>query len=157
MATKKKAVSNKTVEVAGAAALATAAAAAASGYYFYGTAKAKKHRHAASAWAKGLKNDVTKKVKTLKKVDAKTVSKIVDEVAATYHTVRGVAGSDVHHAAKELKSNWQKVYSELKPSAKVKRVVKSASPSSVKKAVKKAVKKEVGMAKKTMRKIAKKI
>ena len=157
MATKKKAVSTKTVEVAGAAALATAAAAAAAGYYFYGTAKAQKHRNAASAWAKGLKNDVTKKVKTLKKVDAKSVGKIVDEVAATYHTVRGVAGSDVHHAARELKSNWQKVYSELKPSARTKRVATSASPRSVKKAVKKTVKKEVSMAKKTVRKIAKKI
>lgn len=156
MATKKKAVSTKTVEIAGAAALATAAAAAA-GYYFYGTAKAKKHRHSASVWAKGLKSDVTKKVKTLKKVDAKSVSKIVDEVAATYHTVRGVAGSDVHHAARELKSNWQKVYAELKPSAKVKKAVKSASPSSVKKKVKKAVKKELNIAKKTVRKIAKKI
>lgn len=118
MAKKKTNTGMKVAEAAGAAALAAAAA----GYYFYGTAKAKKHRQAASVWAKGLKSDVTKKVKTLKKIDAKSVAKVVDEAASAYHTMRGVATTDVHHAAKELKANWKRVHAELAPSRAVSKV-----------------------------------
>lgn len=142
--------SNAAAVGAGVAALATAGAAA--GYYFYGTANAKKHRKAASAWAKGMKSDVTKKVKTLKKLDAKSVAKIVDEASATYHSMRGVNSSDVHHAAKELKANWKKIQAELAPSKAVKKAVKSVTP----KAMKKVVKKEMKKAKKVMKKVAKK-
>ena len=145
MARKKTATGTKVAEVAGAAALAAVAA----GYYFYGTANAKKHRKAASTWAKGLKSDVSKKVKSLKKVDATSVAKIVDEAAKTYHSAKGASIADVHHAAKELKANWKKVHAELAPSKAVKKAVKSVTAKKVTKAVKKNVKK-------VMKKVAKK-
>ena len=154
MATKKKTAKDSTLAVGAAAGAALAAAgAAAAGYYFYGTAHAKKHRNAASAWAKGMKSDVTKKVKTLKKIDAQSVAKIVDEASAAYHTMRGVAATDVQHAAKELKSNWKMIQAELTPSKKVMKAAKSVSPKMVKKAVKKEVKKTV---KKVMKSVGKK-
>ncbi len=141
-----------------------AGAAAAAGYYFYGTAKAKKHRHAASVWAKGLKKDVVKGMKNLKKVDAKTVAALVEDAAATYRGMRGVADTDVHAAAMELKKNWNKLQAELKPSPAVKKAVKAATKKgAVKKAVKKAVKtakknvkKAVASAKKSAKKATKK-
>ncbi len=104
MATKKTTKSKKSGNMAvameiGAGVLAAAAAAGAASYYFYGTKNAKKHQHAASVWAKGLKRDVVKGVKKLKKVDAQTVAAVIEEAAATYRGMRGVADTDVQTAS----------------------------------------------------------
>ncbi len=123
------------------AALAAAAVAAGASYYFYGTANAKRHRQAAATWAKGMKRDVEKGVKSLKKIDSKTVARIVDEAAATYQGVRGVAATDVREAAHELKRNWNVLKREMAPS------------SAVTKTVKKTVKKAVKDAKKVVKKV----
>ncbi|MGE5541199.1 MAG: hypothetical protein ACM3TU_02860 [Bacillota bacterium] len=150
MATKKTANTSKKktgAAVAAGAALAAAAAAGA-GYYFYGTKNAKKHRQAASTWAKGLKKDVEKGVKNLKKVDAKTVARLVDDAAAAYQGVRGVAAADVRMAARELKSNWNRISREMAPSASVKKAVKKATKVT-KKVIKKSAPKKA--AKKTKR------
>ncbi|MEK7602192.1 MAG: hypothetical protein AAB472_01790 [Patescibacteria group bacterium] len=144
MATKK--TTNKGASVASAAALAGAAAAGAT-YYFYGTKNAKKHRQAASAWAKGLKRDVLKGAKSLKKIDAKTVARVVDDAASMYESARGVTKADVKKAASELKKNWKMVEKELTPSKVVKRALdegmKHATKAvkTAKKAVRKATKK----------------
>jgi hypothetical protein len=135
MATKKVSKGTSGAEVAAGAAIAAAAVAGAAGYYFYGTKNAKKHRQAASTWAKGMKRDVEKGVKTLKKVDAKTVARIVDDAAAAYQGVRGVAAGDVRSAAKELKTNWKRIHAELAPSAQVKRAVKKVTKPTVTKKV----------------------
>lgn len=126
---------------AGTAAAVAAAGAGAAAYYFYGTKNAKKHRQAASRWAKGLKTDVQKGVKNLKKVDAKAVGRVVDSAAAAYQGMRGVAESDVTLAVKELKNNWHHIAREIAPSATVKKSVKKAT-SAVKKAVKKVTPKK---------------
>ncbi len=146
MATKKRATgkTNTRAVAAGAAALAAAAAAGAAGYYFYGTKNAKKHRQAASVWAKGLKRDVEKGVKSLKKVDAKTVARVVDDAAAAYQGVRGVAAGDVRSAVRELKKNWVQIKKEMEPAPAMKRAVKKvtkAARPAPKKAVKKKTKK----------------
>ncbi|MDB5194912.1 MAG: hypothetical protein JWO84_96 [Parcubacteria group bacterium] len=127
MATKKTTKKSSTgAATAAGAALAAAAAAGVASYYFYGTKNAKKHRHAASSWAKGMKRDVQKGVKSLKKIDSKTVARVVDDAAAAYQGVRGVAAGDVRMAARELKSNWNRIKSEMAPSASVKKAVKAA-------------------------------
>jgi len=115
--------------------------AAAAGYYFYGTKNAKKHRHAASAWAKSLKKDVTKQAGALKKIDAKSIGKIVDQASKSYHSVKGASISDVQTAAKELKTNWKMIEKELVPSKKVRAAVKKATATATRtaKTVKKAV------------------
>lgn len=137
--TSKKSTAGNVAAAGAAAALAAAAAGAAAGYYFYGTKNARKHRQAASAWAKGMKKDVEKGVKTLKKVDARAVARVVDDAAAAYQGVRGVAADDVRMAAKELKSNWTLIKRDLAPSAAVKKTVASAKKT-VKKVVKTATK-----------------
>lgn len=150
MATKKTQKKGRVAAGAGVAALAAAAAAGAAGYYFYGTKNAKKHRQAASTWAKGMRRDVEKGVKSLKKVDAKAVGRVVDEAAAAYQGMRGVAAGDVRAAAKELKGNWSRIKTELAPSASVKRTVKKAA-----KTVKKAVPKKKAAPKKSAKKATK--
>ena len=158
MATKKKAVKKgvSTAVEATAAAAVAAVGAAAAGYYFYGTKNAKKHRQAASKWAQGLKKDVVKSAKSLKKLDAKTLARVVDDAAAMYQGARGVAKTDVRTAASELKKNWKMIERELAPSATVKKTVakgvKQVSKSV--KTVSKAVSKSAP--KKTVKKTAKK-
>jgi hypothetical protein len=149
MATKKtsaKKTSNLVKGVEAGAALAAVAGAAA-GYYFYGTQHAKKHRQAATTWAKGLKKDVHTQVKNLKKIDAKSVAKIVDQASKSYQTAKGASKSDVMMAAKELKANWKAIQAELAPSKKavkaVKKTVKKVEKAGTKKAVQRAVKKAV--------------
>lgn len=158
MATNKKSTksSNLVRGVEAGAALAALAAGAA-GYYFYGTQNAKKHRHAASAWAKGLKKDVQSQVKSLKKIDAKSVAKIVDQASKSYQTAKGASKGDVMMAAKELKANWKNIQKELAPSKKmvssVKKAVQKGKKATTKKVIQKTVKKAV---KKVLKKTGKK-
>jgi hypothetical protein len=144
MATKKQSRTGKNAAPVAAAALAAVAAAGAATYYFYGTKNAKKHRHAASVWAKGLKKEVQKGLKGVKKIDARTVARIVDDAAAVYQGTRGVAASDVRAAAQELKKNWSLVAKEMAPSPAVKRTVKRVTKKKTapKKTTKKAAKKK---------------
>lgn len=123
------------------------AAAAGAGYYFYGSDNAKKHRAAASKWAKGMKNDVVKEAKKLKKIDQKDIAKIVDKAAAAYASVRSVNQHELKAAATELKKNWKRVGDEV--AGRVAKTVKS-----VKKASKKVAKRPA--AKKTAKKAVKK-
>jgi len=139
-ATSSKRAKEGAAAAAGAAALAAAAAGVAT-YYFYGTKNAKRHRHAASTWAKGLQKDVQKGVKSLKKIDSKTVARVVDDAAAAYQGMRGVAAEDIRAAAKELKSNWKRVQTEMAPSPAVKRAAKKATKAVKKAAPKKPAKK----------------
>ncbi len=119
--------------------------AAAAGYYFYGTKNAKKHRQAASSWAKSMKKDVTKQASALKKVDAKSIAKIVDQASKSYKTMKGASVTDVQAAAKELKANWKMIEKELEPNRDIKRAVGTA---------KKTVKKAAATAKKAVTKVA---
>lgn len=160
MATKKK-VSTKTAVEIGAGVLAAAAAAGA-GYYFYGDKNAKKHRQAASKWTKGMKNEVVKEAKKLKRIDQKTMAAIVDRAAAAYQDVRSVDAGDLRAAAMELKKNWRKIQGELetatrslkRQAAGTAKSVKKTAAKGARKAVKKATPKKV--AKKTAKRSAKK-
>lgn len=116
------------------AALAAAAAAASASYYFYATKNAKKHRQAASAWARGMRKEVLKRAKSVKKIDAKTVARIVDDAAATYQSVRGATKGDVATAARELKRNWARVKAELEPSPALVRKAKKLAKKVTKQA-----------------------
>lgn len=147
MASKKQGTAKTALEVG-----AVVAAAAAAGYYFYGDKNAKKHRAAASKWAKGMKADVLKEAKKLKKLDQKAVGSIVDKASAAYMTARSVDKKDVAAAARELKKHWKSVQAELGAAGAK---VKSAAKKAMKKATpKKAVKKRP--AKKAPKKAAKK-
>lgn len=133
MATRKKKQDGSAVAIGlGAAALAAAAAGAT--YYFYADKNAKKHRQAASHWAKGMKREVVKQAKSLKKIDAKAIAGAVDEAAALYENVRGVSAADLRAAAKELKREWKRVKEEAGTGAKkTVRRAKSAGKRAVRK------------------------
>jgi len=151
MATKKQSNGKVAAEV-GAGVLAVAAAAGA-GYYFYGSDNAKKHRAAATKWAKGMKADVLKETKKLKRVDQKQIAQIVDRAAAAYASARTANTAEVKAAAAELKKNWQRVREEI--AARTKRSAparKAAKKSSKKAAPKKASKKAVKKAPKSTKK-----
>lgn len=141
MATGKKKQSTAKVAMEVGAGVLAAAAAAGAGYYFYGDKNAKKHRASASKWAKGMKADVLKEAKKIKKLDQKAVTAIVDKAAAAYATARSVDKKDLAAAAKELKKHWKMVEGEVTGVAKkvVSKAKKAVAPA--KKAVKKTVKK----------------
>jgi predicted RNA methylase len=127
-----------------------AAAAAGAGYYFYGADNAKKHRKSASTWAKGMKNDVVREAKKLKKVDQKAMAAIIDKAAGAYQGVRSVDAADLRAAAQELKKNWREVQREIGSAATgmkrrasgAAKAVKKATKAGTKKAVKKAAPKK---------------
>lgn len=113
------------------------AAAAAAGYYFYASKDAAKHRKIASKWAGGLKSDVVREAKKLKNIDRATVAKAVDSATAAYKGVRAVDPKEVMRAAKELKSNWREIVSEVKgggPVKRAKKAVKKVGKSGAKRA-----------------------
>lgn len=143
MAAKKRArgMSTATKVEIGAGVLAAAAAAGA-GYWFYGDKDAKKHRKAANVWVKGMKKEVVKNAKKLKRLDQKAMARIVDEAAAMYEGVRSVDRKDLRAAAAELKRNWETVKGEVRGGVrKAKKAAKSVAKKTTKKAVKKAAKK----------------
>lgn len=131
--TGKKMTKLEAVEI-GAGVLAAVAAAGAAGYYFYGSKNAKKHRAATSKWAKGLKADVVREAKKLKKLDEKAIAAIVDQAAKAYKGLDDVTPGDLRGAVNELKGNWSAIRKELGSSGK-------KAATTAKKAVKKAVKK----------------
>lgn len=126
-----------------------AAAAAGAGYWFYGDKNAKKHRKAANVWVKGMKKEVVKNAKKLKRIDQKAMARIVDEATALYEGARSIDRKDLRQAANELKRNWETVKKEVRGAKRgaFRRPKKSAK---AKKASKKAVKR-------TVRKTAKKV
>lgn len=111
-----KAKTRETIKKAGigAGVLAAAAGAAAAGYYFYASDNAKKHRQAASRWAKGLKTDVVREAKKLKRLDRGQIVRVVDEAALAYENMRGLDKKDLARAVKELKRNWQNLEAEVR-------------------------------------------
>ncbi len=94
------------------------AASAAAGYYFYGSDNAKKRRKIAAKWAINMKNEVIKESRHLSKASPKAFAAIVDGVAKTYEGVRSIDTQEVRRAARELKSNWDKVQKETKRTVK---------------------------------------
>lgn len=93
--------------------LAAATAATAAGYYFYGSKDAKAHRQAGKRWARNLKNDIVRQAKKLKNIDQATLLGVVDEVAKTYESVRGLDKGDLRDAREELRQNWQLLKKEI--------------------------------------------
>jgi len=130
----KKMTRMEAVEI-GAGVLAAVAAAGAAGYYFYGSKDAKKHRSATAKWATGLKKDVIREAKKLKKLDEAAMAAIVDNAANAYKGMQDVTPADLKAAVSELKGNWAQVRKELSRTGVAK---KSAAKKAVKKAVKKA-------------------
>lgn len=108
-----------------------AAAAAAAGYFFYASKDASKNRKKAAAWAGKFKKDVVAKVKESGALDSKAVKAAVSEVEKAYKNVKNIDPAEVVVAAKELKSNWDQLRSEIEKG--VKKAVKPAKKAAKKK------------------------
>ncbi|MDP2665334.1 MAG: hypothetical protein Q8P23_01640 [bacterium] len=145
MAKAKKTSKGKMAAEIGAGLLAAGAAAAA-GYYFYGSKRAKKHRKIAAKWASGMKNEVIREAKSLKKINPKDFAKVVDTVAGTYRGVRSINAADLKRAANELKANWKMVEREIGTTGR-----KSAAHAKV------VGKRVLARSRRTVKKIAKKV
>jgi uncharacterized membrane protein YfbV (UPF0208 family) len=111
-----------------------AVGAAAAGYYFYGSKNAARNRAQAAKWAKEMKGEVMRKVRTLPRIDEKTVTNLVNAAAASYEKVRSIRKADVARAAKELRDNWQRLVGESR-AGKGRKTRAKARPKSAKKTV----------------------
>lgn len=140
---KKRNAKNKDAIIAAeiGAAVVAAGVAAAAGYYFYGARDAKKHRAAASKWARGMKAEVVREAKKAKKLDKKTVTTIVDAVAAAYMGARAIDPAQLKAAARELKTNWRELEREIGSAGKTAKKAAKGATKKATKTVKKATKK----------------
>ena len=145
---KKKTASKglSTVEKVGIGVGITAAAAAAAGAYFlYGSKDAKKNRATVKSWMLKAKAEVLEVLEDVENMSKEEYENVVENVAATYATVKQVSKKDLTAFRKEMKEYWPKIEKEGK-----------ASKKAVKKAVKKVAKKAKKAAKKTTKKASKK-
>lgn len=107
-------VSKKKVALGVGFGLAAAAAAAGAGYYFYGSKNAAANRKKAAKWANGLKADVLRRAKKLKKLDERAIKTIVAESAKAYEKLQSIDRADLEAAAEELRHNWKNIEREVR-------------------------------------------
>ena len=106
--------------------LAALAAAAAATYYFYGK-DGGKHRKAVSAWSKKAKEEMVKKIKTMKNVSKTTYEAAAKEVLAKYKQVKNISPKEVEELKKELTGHWQKIAKDLTKVGQAKPVKKAVA------------------------------
>ena len=118
-----------------------AAAAAVGGYFLYNNKDAQKKVKAVKGWVLKAKGEVLEKVEKLKEVNQDLYHKAIDAVLAKYQSLSHIDTTEVAKVAKELKSHWKAVQSELSQSSKkVSAVVKTTAKAVKKAAVAKAPK-----------------
>ncbi|MBI5530252.1 MAG: hypothetical protein HY918_02005 [Candidatus Doudnabacteria bacterium] len=112
--------------------LAALAAAAAATYYFYGK-DGKQHRKAVSAWSQKAKDEMVKKIKTMKNVSKSTYETAAKEVLAKYKQVKNISPKEVEELKKELTGHWQKIAKDLAKVGQAKAPVKKSVAKKAKK------------------------
>lgn len=139
MATKK---TNKALAVgAGVAAVAATAA----GIYMLTGKRGKKNRKIAAKWIDDIQDDVISELGKVKNITKSSYHKVVDTAAKNYKGLKNVSAPELAAVAKELKGSWDMISSEL---AKASKTVRKAVP----KAAKNIAKKATGAAKKVAKK-----
>lgn len=104
----------------------TMVAAAAGAYFLYGTKEGKKQTKKIKGWTLKAKGEVLEKLENIKEVNQEKYDAVVDAVSSRYQKLKNVDPAELAAVAKELKSHWKKIQSEL-----------SAGKQTIKKAVKK--------------------
>lgn len=137
-AQKKKSNTGKIIALgAGAVALSVA------GYYLLGP-DGKKNRKKVSVWSHKMKQEVLKKLGTLKHISQEAYEKAVDQVGALYTKEKGISKTELAQMVAQLKSHWNDMKKGIQPVAKkATKVAKKAVKKTAKKApAKKAAKKK---------------
>lgn len=134
MATKKTKKKSGGSKVGLGAVLAGAAVAASAGaYYLYGPS-GKKHRKQVKGWMLKAKGEVLERAEKLKEIDGKAYQGLVDDVSKKYKKLKHVNASDVARLSSELKAHWVDIEKDLKKKTRSgKRVVKKVARKVVKK------------------------
>src|SRR5690606_37044353 len=113
--------------VLGAIGVGAAIAAAAGAYFLYGSKNAKQNRMKVKSWALKAKAEVMEKLEKAQNINEKTFSKIVDDVVKKYKALRNVDAKEIALLAMEMKSHWNAIKKDLE------RHVQNASPGAPKK------------------------
>ena len=126
----KKVTKKKLVIGAGIAAVAAAAAGA---YFLTSTKKGKKVSQKIAGWVGKAEKEVVAEMKKLKDVSQKTYEKAVDEVAKRYKTAKNIDAKDVAEFSKDLKSHWKGIQKEIEKKITPKKSVAKKKPVTKKK------------------------
>ena len=103
------------------AGLAAAAVAAALGSYLLTGSRAAKTKRVLKSWMLKAKGEVLEQLENMEDVGQEAYEKAVDQVAAKYSKMAGVAQDEVEDMAKELKKQWKLVNKGLKKVKKIAR------------------------------------
>jgi uncharacterized protein HemX len=107
MPTKKKSAG---LPVAGLAAVAVAAAAGA--YFLYGKNGAS-NRKKIRGWTLKAKGEILDQVEKMKEVTEDKYQAVIDKVAQKYQAVKDIDPKEHEQMAKELKSHWKSIKTQL--------------------------------------------
>ncbi len=115
------------------AGIATVAAAAAGTYFLTSTKKGRKISKKIAGWAGKAEKEVVAEMKKLKSVSQKAYEKTVDEVAKRYKAAKNIDAKDVAEFSKELKSHWSGIQKEISKKIMPKKVAKKVVKKKVSK------------------------
>lgn len=87
-------------------------------HFLFNTKKGKQSLKHIKSWAFKMKAEVLEKLERAKDVNEEVYHRIVDELSAKYAKVKGMTLEEVQEIAKEFKSQWKKVHSEVKKTLK---------------------------------------
>ena len=105
--------------------LAALAAGAAATYFFYGPGGKTRQKNL-KVWSKKAKEELVKKIKSMKSVSKQTYETATKEVLAKYKQIKNIDPKEVEVLGKELKGHWEKIPKDLsKIGAKKPATVKS--------------------------------
>ena len=120
MAKKRKKSSHLLAKVGIGLAAATVAGAAAT--YFIYEKSSPKTRKKIRGWTLKAKGEVLERLEDLKVVNEKIYNQVIDEVGKKYKAAKKIDAKDIDKLTSELKKHWKSIQKEYK--AKAKKVVK---------------------------------
>lgn len=92
--------------------LAALAAGAAATYFFYGPGGKTRQKNL-KVWSKKAKEELVKKIKSMKSVSKQTYETATKEVLAKYKQIKNIDPKEVEVLGKELKGHWEKISKDL--------------------------------------------
>ena len=92
--------------------LAALAAGAAATYFFYGPGGKTRQKNL-KVWSKKAKEELVKKIKSMKGVSKQAYDSAAKEVLAKYKQIKNIDPKEVEALGKELKGHWEKIAKDL--------------------------------------------
>ena len=120
--------------------------------YLYGTKDGKKKRGEISTWATKAKKEVLNKAKKVNNIKETAYNEIIKNVMDSYSSIKDVNKKEIDSLAKELKSGWKHLKTDVKGVAKKPKAKVPTSKMKPEAKVKATVKKAVAKVKKSIKK-----